>query len=321
MPILKNSTYKPSFLFKNGHFNTVYRALFNNSNINFNRKRLELADGDFIDLDISSVNSDKAVIAVHGLEGNSKSSYIISLINVLNKHDFDVIAMNHRSCSGELNRLLSSYHSGKTEDLEAVIEYVNNQYDYKEIHIVGYSLGGNMTLKYMGEENVSPKIKSAVGVSVPCSLRDSSIQMNLFSNRLYLNRFLKSLEKKILKKLERFPDSFLNEESIKSIKTFKDFDDVYTAPAHGFKDAEDYYKKSSSKQYIPSIKIPTLLITALDDPFFGEACYPFKEAEANNNFFMELTTYGGHVGFGTQLNVTRNTWCEYRVLSFLSYQK
>jgi predicted alpha/beta-fold hydrolase len=142
--------------------------------------------------------------------------------------------------------------------------------------------------------------------------------MNLFSNRLYLNRFLKSLEKKILEKLKRFPDSFLTEESIKSIKNFKAFDDIYTAPAHGFKDAEDYYKKSSSKQFIPSIKTPTLLITALDDPFFGEACYPFKEAEANNNFFMELTTYGGHVGFGTYFNAARNTWCEQRILSFIT---
>jgi predicted alpha/beta-fold hydrolase len=321
MPVLKNATYKPSLLFKNKHFNTVYRTLFNDSNANFNRERLELADGDFIDLDISSVNSDKLVIAIHGLEGSSKSSYIVSLTNVLNQHNFDVIAMNHRGCSGEPNRLLSSYHSGKTEDLELVIKYIENQYDYKEIHIVGYSLGGNMTLKYMGESKVSSKVKSAVGVSVPCSLKDSSIQMNLLSNRLYLNRFLKTLKKKTFEKLVQFPNSFLTEESIKSIKNFKDFDDVYTAPAHGFENADDYYKKSSCKHFIPSIKTPTLLITSLDDPFFGAACYPFREAEANNNFFMEPTTYGGHVGFGTYLNSTLNTWCEHRVLSFLKQQK
>ncbi len=321
MPVLKNSTYNPSFLFKNGHFNTIYRTLFHNSNVNFNRERLELADGDFIDLDSSSVNSEKVVIAIHGLEGSSKSSYILSLTNVVNKHGFDVVAMNHRSCSGEPNRLLSSYHSGKTKDLEMVIQYIENQYSYKEIHIVGYSLGGNMTLKYMGEDNVSSKVTSAVGVSVPCSLKDSSIQMNLLSNRIYLNRFLKSLEQKTLEKLERFPDSFLTIASIKSIKNFKDFDDVYTAPAHSFKDAEDYYKKSSSKQYIPSIKTPTLLITALDDPFFGTACYPFKEAKANDSFFMEVTDHGGHVGFGSYLNTVQNTWCEHRILSFLMYQE
>ena len=135
-----------------------------------------------------------------------------------------------------------------------------------------------------------------------------------------MNKFLQSLEKKTLKKLEQYPDSFLTAASIKSIKNFKDFDDIYTAPAHGFKDADDYYKKSSSKQFLPAIKIPTLLITALNDPFFGDACYPFKEAETNNSFFMEATKYGGHVGFGTNLNRTQNTWCENRVLSFITSQ-
>lgn len=320
MPILHNATYNPTFPFKNGHFNTIYRILFANNKVIFKRKRLELDDGDFIDLDISSVKSDKLVIAIHGLEGSSKSTYIVSLTKVLNEHNFDVIAMNHRSCSGELNRLLSSYHSGKTEDLEAVITYIEKHYNYKEIHIVGYSLGGNITLKYMGEGKVSSKIKSAVGVSVPCSLSDSSKQMNLLSNRLYLNRFLKSLKVKAFEKLKQFPDSFLTKEKIQSIKNFNDFDTIYTAPAHGFKNAEDYYKKSSCKQYIHSIKLPTLLITSLDDPFFGEASYPFQEAKLNDAFFMEATKYGGHVGFGTYLNQKKNTWSEHRILSFLKNQ-
>jgi len=321
MPVLKNSTYKPSFLFKNGHFNTSYRALFHKVDNNFKRKRLELADGDFIDLDFSTVNSDKVVIAIHGLEGSSKSSYILSLTNELNKHHFDIIAVNLRSCSGEQNRLLSSYHSGKTEDLEAVIKYISNQYNYKEIHIVGYSLGGNLALKYMGEGKVSSKIKSTIGVSVPCSLKDSSVQMELLDNRLYLNRFLKTLKEKLLVKLEKFPDSFLTKENILAVKNFKDFDDVYTAPAHGFKDANDYYATSSCNQYLPNITTPTLLITSLDDPFFSTGSYPFEEAEASRHFFMEATKYGGHVGFGTYLNTKKNTWCEYRILSFLTHQQ
>lgn len=321
MPVLKNSTYKPSLLFRNKHFNTVYRTLFTNSRVNFTRKRLELTDGDFIDLDISSVNSDRLVMAIHGLEGSSKSSYIVSLTNVLNQDGFDVIAINLRGCSGELNRLLSSYHSGKTEDLEAVIDHIDNHYNYKEIHIVGYSLGGNMALKYMGEKSSLSKIKSTIGVSVPCDLKATALKMNSFSNRLYLNEFLKSLEKKTIGKLEKFPDSFLTKESIQSIKTFKDFDDLYTAPAHGFKNAEDYWEKSSCKQFIPFIKTPTLLITALDDPFFDTECFPFKEAEASEFFFMEPTTYGGHVGFGTSLYNKKDTWCEHRILSFLKHQE
>ncbi len=320
MSVLKNTAYKPSFLFKNKHFNTVYRTLFTKYNVQFNRERLELSDGDFIDLDISSVRSNKVVIAIHGLEGSSSSTYILSLTKVLNKHGFDVFAMNLRGCSGELNRLLSSYHSGKTEDLEAVIQHLKKNYHYKEIHIVGYSLGGNLTLKYMGEIGKQTTIKSAVGVSVPCDLEATAIKMNALSNRLYLHKFLESLLAKTYQKLAAFPDSFLTKESIKRIKNFKDFDDTYTAPAHGFKDAEDYWRTSSCKQFIPFIKTPTLLITALDDPFFTKECYPTEEAKNNADFHLETTIYGGHVGFGSHLNFKQNTWCEYRILSFLQQQ-
>ena len=321
MPVIKNSTYRPSFFFKNKHFNTVYRTFFNNHAVNFRRERLELLDGDFIDLDISSVNSDKVVVAIHGLEGSSKSTYIQSLCKVLNQENFDVIAVNLRGCSGESNKLLSSYHSGKTEDLELIIQHVGKQLEYKDINIVGYSLGGNLTLKYLGELRDSSKVTSAVAVSVPCDLKESALQMSKFSNALYLQLFLKSLKKKAFQKLHEYPDSFLTKKSIIAVKNFKDFDDVYTGPAHGFKDAEDYWATSSCKQFIPSIKIPTLLITSLDDPFLGLACYPIKEAEANDYFFMEATKYGGHVGFGTRLNVHQNIWCENRILSFLTHLK
>jgi len=321
MPLIENSTYNPTFFFKNKHFNTVYRTFFNNHAVHFRRERLALTDGDFMDLDISSVNSDKVVVAIHGLEGSSRSTYIQSLCKVLNQHNFDVIAMNLRGCSGESNKLLSSYHSGKTEDLDFIIQHLEEHYHYNEINIAGYSLGGNLTLKYLGEISVSSKIRSAVAVSVPCDLKESALQMSRFSNTLYLQQFLKSLKKKATQKLHEFPDSFLTTASITAIKNFKDFDDVYTAPAHGFKDAEDYWETSSCKQFIPSIKIPTLLITSLDDPFLGPECYPIKEAAANQYFFMEATKYGGHVGFGTHLNVHQNIWCENRILSFLTELK
>jgi len=321
MPLVEKSTYEPSLLFKNKHFNTVYRTFFHIPGINYKRERLELMDGDFIDIDISSVNSGKVVVAIHGLEGSSQSTYIQSLSKLLNQNNYDVIAVNLRGCSGESNRLLSSYHSGKTEDLDFVIQHLDNQYNYKEINIVGYSLGGNLTLKYLGEMNTTSKIKSAVGISVPCDLKASALEMNTFTNKLYLQMFLKSLRQKGLKKLHEFPSSFLTVDAINSVKNFKDFDDIYTAPAHGFKNAEDYWDKSSCKQYIPSIKIPTLLITSLDDPFFNENCYPIKEAKENNNFFMETPKYGGHVGFSTNLNIKQNIWCESRILSFLNHLK
>jgi len=319
MPILTESTYSPKLLFKNKHFNTIYSAFFNKTVVTFNRKRLELEDGDFMDLDISSVNSDKAVILIHGLEGSAQSSYILSLTALLNRHHYDVFAMNLRGCSGEPNRLLSSYHSGKTEDLDIIVQYIENQYIYKDINIIGFSLGGNMTLKYMGEIGINSRIKSAIGVSVPCDLKGTALKMNLMSNTLYLNNFLKTLKAKSFRKLQKFPNSFLTQKNIEAIKNFKDFDDTYTAPAHGFKNAEDYWLKSSCKQFIPNIKTPTLVLTALDDPFLTETCYPYKEAKNHEHFFLEATTYGGHVGYISSF--TSKQWSENRILSFLEHQK
>ena len=322
MPVLNNSTYKPSLLFKNNHFNTVYRTLFNKNVINFNRKRLELEDGDFIDLDFSSVNSNKVIIAIHGLEGSSYSTYIQSITTYANQKNYDVIAINLRGCSGEQNRLISSYHSGITHDLDAVIRHLEAAYTYDEINIIGYSLGGNISLKYAGEQgaSISNKIASVVGISVPCDLKASAEKINTFSNKLYQKMFMQTLKKKAITKTEAFPNSFLSKEKIRAAKSFKDFDDAYTAPVHGFKNAEDYWKKCSCKQFIPSIKVPSILITALDDPFLKAPCYPFKEATASKNLFMEAPNYGGHVGFGTSLNTRNNNWCEDRILSFITEQ-
>ena len=147
MPVINNSTYQPSLPFTNKHLNTVYRTLFNTQPISYDRKRLELDDGDFIDLDLSIINSNKVMIALHGLEGSSQSTYMMSLTRTANLHNYDMIAVNLRGCSGHPNRLFSSYHSGKTDDLEAVIQYVEANHDYNEIHLVGYSLGGNIIFK------------------------------------------------------------------------------------------------------------------------------------------------------------------------------
>jgi len=320
MALKTDSSYNPEFLFKNNHFNTIYRTLFQNLEINYTRKRLELEDGDFIDLDFSSVNSNKIVVAIHGLEGSSGSNYIKSLTKVLNQQQFDVVAINLRGCSGESNRKISSYHSGKTDDLDKVITYLNAKYSYKEINLVGFSLGGNMILKYLGEDifDSHKMIRSAVTVSVPCDLKGSSIELSKFWNKAYMKRFLISLKNKLIVKSEQFPDSFLEMEKIKKAQNFFDMDNLYTAPAHGFKDALDYWEKNSSKQFIPSIKTPTLLITSQDDPFLSKSCIPVKEAKNNSNFILELTNYGGHVGFNSSFSKTNNHWLEKRIVGFLS---
>ncbi len=317
MPHIEKSTYSPSLFFKNKHINTMYRVGFGDSSVHFSRKRVELSDGDFIDLDFSTVGAKKIAVLIHGLEGSSTSTYVVSLTKVLNKHGFDTAAINLRGCSGESNRLLCSYHSGKTEDVDEVIRFIQASYNYEEINLVGFSLGGNLTLKYLGEQ-ARPDINAAVAVSVPCDLSTTAIQMNKLSNMIYLNKFLKTLKEKAFLKLEEFPDSFLTEATIKGVRNFEDFDNLYTAPANGFKNASDYWQKASCKQFIPSIKTTSLLINALDDPFLTTDSFPVKEAIDNPYFHLETPKYGGHVGFVTYLNIKKMLWCEHRVLQFLN---
>lgn len=318
MPYIENSTYSPSFIFKNGHVNTMYRAVFCNPNLDYKRKRVELSDGDFVDLDFSTIGSRKLVLLIHGLEGNSNSSYMISLTSELNRAGYDAVSLNLRGCSGEPNRLFSSYHSGKTEDIEEVFNYIITNYDYHELNMVGYSLGGNLTLKYLGEKE-RPYINTGVAISSPCDLQSTAIKMTAVSNKLYLNVFLRTLKEKALQKSEQFPDSFLTKDYIQKIKSFKELDDFYTAPANGFKSAEDYWQKASCKQFIPGIKTKSLLINALDDPFFTAESYPIEEARDHKYFHLEVPKYGGHVGFMTYLNTNKLPWCEQRILSFIQH--
>jgi hypothetical protein len=312
------TTYNPQSIFKNKHFNTIYRTFFHQFSVSYSRERLETNDGDFLDLDFSNVGSHKIVVIIHGLEGSSNSKYVQSLSHVLNNSKFDTVAINLRGCSGEPNRLLSSYHSGKTDDLDAVLTYLENHFAYQEYYIVGYSLGGNMTLKYAGEKgsSISKKIQKVVGVSVPCDLKGSSESLSTFWNKIYMERFLITLKQKALEKLKLFPNSFLNQEKIKNATNFFDFDNLYTAPAHGFIDANDYWSKCSSKQFIPEIKIPSLLVTAQDDPFLSPTCFPVKEAQENVFFTLEMTKYGGHVGFNDKFPTSQGLWLEDRIVNF-----
>ena len=201
MPLI-NSTYKPSFIFKNAHLNTIYKTLFYSEKNAYTRKRIFTEDNDFLDLDFSINNSETLVIALHGLEGSSKSKYIISVINYLNLNNIDCLAANFRGCSGEDNNNPYSYNSGKTDDISLIINYVLNNYNYKNIVLLGYSMGGNITLKYMGENaEIPPQIKGAVAISTPCDLEGSSIALSNWNNAVYLKRFMKTLKQKSLLKL------------------------------------------------------------------------------------------------------------------------
>lgn len=319
MPVI-NSTYKPSFLFKNAHINTSYRTLFYKNTINYSRERISTPDLDFLDLDFSTVGSNTIVITMHGLEGSSQSSYMISVIQYLNIYKIDCLALNFRGCSGEDNKHIYSYNSGKTDDLGVVINHVLANYSYKNIILLGYSMGGNIALKYLGEiANTAFEIKGAIGVSVPCDLEGSSTILSKWYNAIYLNKFMSSLKEKSLLKIQKFPNSLLTKEAILKTKTFEDFDNVVTAPLFGYKSAKDYWTRCSSKQFIPAINKPTLLINALDDSFLSKSCYPFDEANNHQYLNLELPKYGGHVGFNTSYFGKDLLWSEKRILDYIQH--
>ncbi|GAB4162195.1 MAG: alpha/beta fold hydrolase [Winogradskyella sp.] len=316
MPIIQ-STYKPPFWAKKSFVSTVFSGLARTVNgVEQTRERIELNDGDFMDLDWSYANqpSRKVIILLHGLEGHAQRPYITGAAKLFNQNGIDACAVNFRGCSGESNRLYRSYHSGATEDLKAVVHHVLSKGIYDEIYIKGISLGANMALKYVGErEDVPKEVKAVIAVSSPCDLKGSCNEILSLKNRHYAIRFLDHLKQKLKPKLIQFPEK-LSIADYKSIKTLIDFDHVYTSKAHGFKDAFDYYEQSSSLQYLPNITVPTLIINALNDSFLSAECYPVKEAKLNTNLYLEMPKYGGHVGFIDKGNVYYN---ERRAFEFL----
>lgn len=314
MPLIPSKHKAPFYLF-NGHLQTIFPSLFRQvEDVHYERERLVTPDDDFLDADWSKVGSDTLAILSHGLEGDSGRPYILGMVKMLNKHGVDALAWNYRSCSGEPNKLLSSYHLGASHDLDFIIRHALREGKYKTVFLLGFSAGGNITLKYLGEapDKVPQEVKRAAVFSVPVDLKSSAQRIPL----IYTRRFLKSLGKKLELKKGMFPEAIdLSDYSL--FWSFPEFDNRFTAPLHGFKDAEDYYARVSSRQFIPAICIPTLLVNAKNDPFLGEACFPFKEAEQNPVFYMEVPDQGGHVGFASDF---RNDiyYSEERALQFLA---
>ncbi len=319
MPLI-TSDFTASFPFTNKHFSTIYRTLFTNPIVNFTRKRIETEDADFLDLDFSFVNSKKIAVLIHGLEGSSNSKYILSTTKYLNSKEFDVVVINLRGCSGELNRHYKAYHTGETGDLDFVIRTIIEQYAYEEISLVGFSLGGNVVLKYTGEQehDMNPLIKKVVSVSPPCDLKGSSKQLSKKSNLIYMKRFLNTLIKKATEKRKLFPKQNINLEKLLKAKNFDDFDNLYTAPSFGFKDAEDYWNKASSKPYLKKIKTPTYILTSKNDPFLSASCFPIEAASSNPFLHLELTKCGGHIGFIKSFKTKDEFWFEKKITTFLT---
>ncbi|MEE8597672.1 MAG: alpha/beta fold hydrolase, partial [bacterium] len=264
MPLINKSNYRAPLFLQNGHIQSIYPTLFRKFDTGFyERERIFTPDDDFLDLDWSKTGSKKLAIISHGLEGSSHRNYVVGMVKMLNRNGWDALAWNYRSCSGEINRRLRFYNSGTIDDLEVVIQHAVKAESYKEIVLIGFSMGGNLSLLYLGNKGsrVDSKIGKAVVFSVPCDLKASTQELAKFQNKIYMRKFLKTLHQKIRAKMELMPGQ-INDDDYHLIKNFKDYDNRYTAPLHGFKNAEDYWNKCSSNQFISEIKIPTLIVNA-----------------------------------------------------------
>jgi len=288
--------------------------------VTYQRERITTPDNDFLDLDWARAGSRKLAVLAHGLEGDSKGHYILGMVKALAKRGWDAVAWNARGCSGEPNRVLRFTHSGATEDLQTVISHVLSASNYSQIALIGFSLGGNLTLKYVGERghDLNPSIKAAVAFSAPCDLQSGALKLAQPANRIYMRRFLITLHDRIRAAMKLAPGR-IDDRGYERMKTFKEFDDRYTAPLHGFANAEDYWRKCSCKPHLKNIQIPTLLVSAGNDPFLADPCYPTEEAKENPNLHLEVPASGGHVGF-MSFDQQGEYWSETRALSFLSQE-
>ncbi|MCA6078755.1 YheT family hydrolase [Fulvivirga sedimenti] len=315
MPVVKSS-YRSPFWLRHPHLATIIPSMYRKvEGVRYERERIDTPDGDFLDLDWLRQGSRKLVILSHGLEGSSGRGYMKGVARHFYNSGWDALSWNCRSCSGEINRLPRFYHHADIEDIGLVIDQALPAYE--EVYLVGFSMGGNMILNYLGRlgNSVSEKVRGGVVFSVPLLLKSSVNALSTRSNRMYRERFIKKLGEKIRLKSELFPE-VISDEGYEEIEQFPDFDNRYTAPLHGFKDAEDFYEKASPLRYLSGVKRPVLIVNAANDPFLGPECYPVEVADNLANIYLEIPKRGGHVGFVHRK--LAHSYMEVRALEFFN---
>jgi len=318
MPLIQRSSYPgaPFYQF-NGHLQTIIPAFRKLEAVPpYERERLELADGDFVDLDWIDRRSRKLVILSHGLEGNSDRIYIRGMAKAFAGKNWDVLAWNCRSCSGEMNRNLRLYNHGEIEDIGEVITHVLKTKDYEEVVLIGFSMGGSISLKYTGVNtpDLPDVIRKVIAFSTPVDLGSSVGLLDQFQNAFYRRRFFKSLRAKLEEKDRQHP-GVIDVSNFDRVRQWTDFDEFFSAPINGYENAQDFYRKASAINFIEPIRIPTLLVNAQNDPILSAECYPTSFCEKHPFIYLEQPKEGGHVGFSMSGNAY--SWAEIRALQFV----
>jgi predicted alpha/beta-fold hydrolase len=321
-----SSSFSPAWWLRGAHRQTFWGKFFRRLDVHDTRiERLETPDGDFLDLHhLDAPPGAPILVLLHGLEGSVRSHYIQGLLAEAKTRRWRAAVLIFRSCGNELNRARRSYHSGETTDVAFALSHLESTFPRAPIVLAGVSLGGNVLLKFLGEQgtSISDRIKGAAAVSVPYDLARSSRHINEGFAKVYQWNFLRSLRRKAHAKLERFPD-LVSHEALEKATTMFAFDDCFTAPVHGFENAQDYYAKSSSINWLNSISINTLLLSAVDDPFLPpQVLDQVREMAARNpHLTVEFPPHGGHVGFvGGENPLSPTYYLEKRVSEFLAHE-
>ena len=318
--------FKPKLTLKNRHLQTLYAPLFRKQTTpKVEVEHFNLEDGDFLEsywYNEKPNDNRPIVVLFHGLAGSFNSPYIQGIMKALEAKGFSSVLMHFRGCSGKENLLPRAYHSGDTADARAWLNYLRVKYKESNLYAIGYSIGGNMLLKLLGEDGEKSILQSAVSVSAPMDLDITAKTINKGFSKRYQAHLLKPLKETLLAKFDKFDMEILlnkTRQDIQNIKTIEEFDEYYTAPINGFKSAQDYYKKCSAKQFLKDIKVPTLIIHALDDPFMTPKILPC-ENEISEHIQLKITKHGGHVGFVHGGIFKPKYWLEERIVDYLSKQ-
>lgn len=313
--------YRAPWWLRGGHLQTIYAYFFvAKPRLTYRRERWELPDGDFLDLDWVDGPSDQPLVVLfHGLEGNARGHYARTLMRAVQKRGWRGVVVNFRGCSGVPNRLPRAYHSGDSEEIQRAIHRLRVQAGDAPLYAVGVSLGGNALLKWLGESGDGAKawLDAAVAISVPADLRAAGIRLDKGLNRwIYTRHFLSTLRKKAIAKVKQHHLPISSQE-IKATRTLYAFDNIYTAPMHGYVDADDYWRRASSLPWLNSISVSTLIIHAMNDPFLPGNV--FSEAlNLGPGVRLEMPWGGGHVGFVSGPFPGNLNWLPQRTLDFLS---
>lgn len=282
------------------------------------REELETPDQDWLHLHhYAGLPNKPMVLLLHGLEGHRDSPYIRALHRPFGEMGWHVYSMEYRSCSGAMNHARRLYHSGETTDLDFVIRHLLSKHPERPLYLGGFSLGGNVIAKWLGEQakDVTPLVKGAAVVGVPYDLTTSGPVVDRVLGGIYAKHFMRTMIPKALEKERQFPGT-LDIERVRRARTFEEFDTLVTAVLHGFQDARDYWEKASSGPYLPSIHVPTMLLSAADDPFNPASTLP-KEAASRSPFLVpQFTERGGHVGFVTGKPWRTGNWAEEQMIRF-----